>query len=373
MRSPKVPSMSSEALPPGSVIGIVGGGQLGRMLAQAAAKLGFRASIFCPEPDSPAFHVAAFRHCAAYDDAAALERFADQADVVTFEFENVPARTLEIIESRCAVAPPRQALQVAQDRLEERRFLTSLGLACAPFAEVPGAQALPEAWERLTGGGARTRLFLKKARFGYDGKGQTRIESRADVDAAMEWLGRDAAVLERAVPFRFEFSVICVRARAGGIAFYDPPMNAHRDGILRESQVPAPASLDLAYGLAERIATALDYVGVLAVEMFAVESGRGLEPVINEIAPRVHNSGHWTPEACAAGQFENHIRAVAGWPLGSTERHSNARMVNLLGPEADEWRALLTENPERSLTLYDKGEPRPGRKMGHYVELTPRG
>jgi 5-(carboxyamino)imidazole ribonucleotide synthase len=367
--------MTADALPPGSVVGIVGGGQLGRMLAQAAAKLGLRASIFAPEADSPAFDVAGIHHCAAYDDIAALERFAKQADAVTFEFENIPAESLAVIERHSRLSPPRRALEATQDRLAERRFLASLDLPCSPFEEVANGEALAQAWERLTKGREDTRLFLKKARFGYDGKGQMRIESRADMERARPWLGADAALLELGVAFRFELSVLCVRDPMGNIAFYEPPQNIHRDGILRESIVPAPmsgGSFDLVYGRARRIAEALDYVGVLAVEMFGTERNGGLDPIINEIAPRVHNSGHWTPEACAVGQFENHIRAVAGWPLGATERHSDARLVNLLGAEADDWRALLQQHPGRSLTLYGKGEARPGRKMGHYVDLSPK-
>lgn len=366
----------AEPLRPGSVIGIVGGGQLGRMLAQAAAKLGLRASIFAPELDSPAFEVAAFRHCAAYEDAEALERFASEADAVTFEFENIPAEALAIIERLSRLAPPRRALEVAQNRLEERRFLKALHLPVAPYAAVTGADALREAFERLTEGRPGSRLFLKKARLGYDGKGQMIIGGRADLPHAQSWLGEEAALLELGVAFSFELSVICVRDRSGRVSFYDLPQNIHRDGILRESIVPAPApdpSRGIACGYAERIADALDYAGVLAVEMFAVEShGGGFDMVINEIAPRVHNSGHWTLDACSISQFENHIRAVAGWPLGSTERHSNARLVNLLGEEADGWRALLTGHPSRSLTLYGKADARPGRKMGHYVDLSPK-
>ncbi len=367
--------MTIEPLAPGAVIGIVGGGQLGRMLAQAAAKLGFKASIYAPEGDNPAFEVSAFRHCAPYDEAGALERFAREADAVTYEFENIPATSLAIIEKHSRLAPPRRALEAAQDRLEERRFLTGLDLPCAPYAEVHGAHELPDAWSDLTGGDPHKRLFLKRARFGYDGKGQVVIESRDDLAAAQGWLGGDDALLETGVDFRFEFSVICVRDTAGNFRFYDPPRNIHESGILRESVVPAPlpaSARRIASGYARRIADALDYTGVLAVEMFAETRGGAIHPVINEIAPRVHNSGHWTAEACAADQFENHIRAVAGWPLGSGERHSDARMVNLLGEEADDWRRLMEENPARSLTLYGKRRAAPGRKMGHYVDLLPR-
>lgn len=365
--------MSSDVLAPGSVIGIVGGGQLGRMLALAAARLGFRASIFAPEADSPAFDVAALRHCAAYDDEAALCRFADEADAVTFEFENIPAEALGIIETRSHLSPPRRALEATQSRLAERRLLADLELPCAPHEPVENGDALEAACTRLWDRHPGTRLFLKRARLGYDGKGQMRLSSAAETDKARDWLGADDALLEAEVPYTFELSVLCVRGRSGEMRFYDPPRNVHGDGILRESIAPAPLPADAAMSarhIAGRIAEALGYAGVIATEMFAVDGPDGLQLFVNEIAPRVHNSGHWTPEACFTGQFENHIRAVAGWPLGSTERHSDARMVNLLGEEALEWPALLEADPRRILTLYGKREPRSGRKMGHYVELT---
>jgi 5-(carboxyamino)imidazole ribonucleotide synthase len=365
--------MMAEPLPPGSMIGIVGGGQLGRMLAQAAARLGLKASIFAPEADSPAFDVSAFRHCAAYDDAGALERFAEQADAVTFEFENIPAAALAIIEERSRLAPPRRALEVAQNRLEERRFLNSLALPCAPYQDVGGMNGLAEAWGRLQASRPGTAGYLKRARLGYDGKGQMKIADGSALAPARDWLGGDAALLECEIAFRLELSVIGVRGSDGQMAFYDLPQNRHEGGILRESLVPAPVPAaigDLARSYAGRIAQALDYVGVLAVEMFLAESGDGLKLLINEIAPRVHNSGHWTLDACAVSQFENHIRAVAGWPLGSTDRHSDARLVNLLGEEAGAWRALLDGHPARCLTLYGKDDARPGRKMGHYTDIS---
>jgi len=367
--------MTANPLPPGSVIGIVGGGQLGRMLAQAAAKLGLRASIFAPEADSPAFDVSAFQHCARYDDAGALDRFADQADAVTFEFENIPAGALAAIERNSRLFPPRRALEVAQDRLEERRFLTGLDLSVSPYEEVRGGSDLAAAAAQLWQRNGDAVLYLKRARLGYDGKGQMTIASESDLDTAQTWLGDDAALLESAVAFDYEMSVLCVRDRTGRCVFYDPPRNIHRNGVLKESIVPCPLSPrsdPVIFSQAERIASALDYVGVLAVEMFASKDKGGMTPVINEIAPRVHNSGHWTLDACTVSQFENHVRAVAGWPLGSTERHSEARLVNLLGDEVDQWRALLEEKPDRSLTLYGKSEVLPGRKMGHFTELFPR-
>jgi len=364
----------AEPLPRGAVIGIVGGGQLGRMLAQAAAKLGFKASIFSPEADSPAFDVAAFRHCASYDDAAALAAFAAEAAVVTFEFENVPSAALAVIEELCLVSPPRRALEVSQNRIAERRFLGSLDLPVAPWAELADASALPSAYAALTGERPGASAYLKRASHGYDGKGQIRIQGMADIPEAQAWLGGNAAILEREVSFAMELSVIGVRGADGLVAFYDSPQNIHRGGILHESIVPAAIPCEigtLARDYAGRIGAALDYVGVFAVEMFLTRDAAAPRLLINEIAPRVHNSGHWTIEACTVSQFENHIRAVAGWPLGSTQRHSSARLVNLLGDDADSWPALLAGHPARSLHLYGKAEARAGRKMGHYVDITP--
>ena len=364
----------AEPLPRGSVIGIVGGGQLGRMLAQAAAKLGFRTSIFAPEPDSPAFDVATHCHCGNYEDGKAIERFVSQAAAVTFEFENIPANIFDWTERYSRLAPPRRALEVAQDRLAERRFLAGLNLPVAPNMPVDSLTSLPDAYSELAAGAPGAAHFLKRARLGYDGKGQMRIASRADLPAAQSWLNGDTAVLEREIAFVMELSVICVRDAGGTIAFYDSPQNIHRGGILHESIVPAAIPCEigtLARDYASRIGAALDYIGVLAVEMFLTRDAASPRLLINEIAPRVHNSGHWTIEACAVSQFENHIRAVAGWPLGSTRRHSDARLVNLLGEDADSWPALLAGHPARSLHLYGKAEARAGRKMGHYVDLTP--
>jgi len=366
--------MTREPLPPGSTIGILGGGQLGRMLAQAAAKLGFRACVLSPEPDSPAFAVSAAHICAAYDDAEALKRLAGEADVVTFEFENVSAQALALLEGAALVAPPRVALEVTQDRLAEKRFLDTLGLPTAPYATVENASALAGAAEALRGSADQDAFFLKLARQGYDGKGQFKIKSAEDISKAQAWLANTNAVLEQAVAFEMELSVVAVRGGDGAMLFYDVPQNIHRDGVLRESIVPAPIPESVrreAQSYARRIAGALDYVGVLAVELFLLRQEGGLRLLVNEIAPRVHNSGHWTLEACAVSQFENHIRAVAGWPLGATWRHSDARMVNLLGKDVEDALTLLREDPARSLHLYGKHEARDGRKMGHYVELRP--
>lgn len=368
--------MPGEPLPPGSTIGILGGGQLGRMLAVAAAKLGLRVAIFEPEANCPAGEVSAVCVTAPYSDMMALEAFAHGCAVITLEFENVPVGASEVIERLKPVFPSPRALSVTQDRIAEKAFVASLGLPVGPYEPVDGASALHDAYRRLTTHSPYSAMFLKRARLGYDGKGQMRIASVADLDAAAAWLNDDSAVLEAAVPFALEISILAVRGRNGEIAFYDPPHNTHADGILCKSVVPAPISPETranAEDYARRIAKAFDYVGVLAVEMFLVRDAGGSEHLlINEIAPRVHNSGHWTVDACAISQFENHIRAVAGWPLGSTARHSDATMVNLLGDAAHDWRELLTAEPGRALTLYGKAEARPGRKMGHYVDIRPR-
>jgi 5-(carboxyamino)imidazole ribonucleotide synthase len=365
----------SEPLPPGSTIGILGGGQLGRMLAQAAAKLGLRACVMAPERDSPAFDVAAAHICADYDDEGALRMLAETADVVTFEFENVSAAALGVLEGATRVAPPRRALETTQDRIREKRFLDSLDLPTAPWVPVMGASGRAAAFEAVSAKVAGGPFFLKMASQGYDGKGQLRLGGAGDLANAGAWLGEREAVLEGAVGFEMELSVIAVRGGDGQIAFYDVPRNTHKSGVLDESLVPAPVPASVvaeAQDIARRIAEALGYVGVIAVEMFLERSGGSYRLSVNEIAPRVHNSGHWTIEACTVSQFENHIRAVAGWPLGSTERHSDARMVNLLGNDVDAAFTLIADNPARSLHLYGKREARPGRKMGHFVELSPR-
>lgn len=355
-------------LEPGSVIGILGGGQLGRMLAMAAAKLGFDTFIYSDETDPPAFAVSRYHAYGEYDNTPALKRFAEGWGAATYEFENIPAASLAAIEAGTPVRPPRRALEAAQNRLTERQLLQSLELGVAPFQHVAHAGELAGAYDALAlpaGRGA----FLKRLSLGYDGKGQTVIASRAGLEEAAAWLGDAPAILEAEVPFAFELSVIGVRGTDGGAAFYDCARNIHEGGILRESIVPAgiPESQQReAEAIAGRIMTALDYVGVIGVEMFALPDG-GL--IVNEIAPRVHNSGHWTLDACAISQFENHIRAIAGWPLGSTARHSDVRMVNLIGEEVNGWRQLAVSHPGRSLHIYGKTGVKPGRKMGHYCDL----
>jgi 5-(carboxyamino)imidazole ribonucleotide synthase len=355
-------------LPPNSVIGILGGGQLGRMLALAAARLGLKCHIFAPEPESPAFQVSARQTCAAYADEEALAAFAASVDVVTYEFENVPAETAAILGRLKPLAPGAEALATSQDRLAEKTFLSKIGLATAPFAAVEGKGSLEEALAR-TGRPA----VLKTRRFGYDGKGQVTIKSDTSLDSAWAAIARPA-ILEGYVAFEKEVSVIAARGWDGSIAVYDVPENRHADHILRESIVPAAITAEAeaeARDIAARITSALDYVGVIGVELFLARGKDGERLIVNEIAPRVHNSGHWTMDACLVSQFEQHIRAVAGWPLGDPWRHSDVIMTNLLGDEAENWRDLARE-PQLGVHLYGKTESRPGRKMGHVNRLTPR-
>jgi 5-(carboxyamino)imidazole ribonucleotide synthase len=353
-------------LPPGSTIGILGGGQLGRMLALAAARLGFRCHIYCPDPDSPAFDVAAERTVAAYEDAAALEAFAASVDVVTYEFENVDVAAAERIAAIVPVRPGPRALAVSQDRLTEKLFLRELGIATAPFAAVGDPASLDAALVAIG-----RPAVLKTRRFGYDGKGQLRIGADTHPHDALAAIGDAPAILEGFVPFSREVSMVAARGLDGGLAAYDLAENVHRDGILRSSTVPAaiaPHAADEARRIAEQILLSLDYVGMLGVEFFVVAEGGTERLLVNEIAPRVHNSGHWTEDACAVSQFENHVRAIAGWPLGPARRRCDAVMTNLIGRDAEGWRDLAAE-PDARLHLYGKREARPGRKMGHVNRL----
>ena len=350
-------------LPPGSTLGILGGGQLGRMLALAAARLGLRCRIYDPDPHAPAGHVA--RHePAGWDDADALCRFAQGCDAVTYEWENVPAAALDAVEAVRPLRPSRRAIEVSADRLTEKAFLNDLGLATAPYAAVDDAPSLAAALERI---GAPA--ILKTRRLGYDGKGQARIMSPADADAALADMAGAPAILEGFVHFTAEISVIAARGADGATAAYDPGANVHEGGILRTTTVPAPVPAALrqdAVLAAARILDALDYVGVMGVELFV--TGGGL--VVNEIAPRVHNSGHWTQAGCAVDQFEQHVRAVAGWPLGDGARHADVVMENLIGDEVGR-AETLARDPAVQLHLYGKAEARPGRKMGHANRVAP--
>lgn len=364
------------AVGPNGVIGILGGGQLGRMLSLAAARLGLNCHVYCPETGAPASAAAAATTIGSYTDAAALARFGRSVDVVTYEFENVPAETVEILtQAGVRVAPGAKALAVAQDRLIEKQFVRSLGAATAPFEAVDGADDLAAALKRL---GAPA--ILKTRRLGYDGKGQTLIRA-SDGNAGDTWreatekawaeIGARPSILEGFVDFDFEVSVIGARSASGEIALYDPPRNEHQGGILRRSTVPSGASeatIRAAADIARKMLDALDYVGVIGVEFFALKDG---SVAVNEFAPRVHNSGHWTADACAVSQFEQHIRAVAGWPLGDAARHSDAVMENLLGDEAARWESLARE-PQTCVHLYGKRDAAPGRKMGHITRVSAR-
>jgi 5-(carboxyamino)imidazole ribonucleotide synthase len=353
-------------LKPGDTIGIVGGGQLGRMLAMAAARLGLRCRVFSPDPDSPAFDVVANAICAEYADVEALELFASDVDVITYEFENVPAASAMILAARRPVLPDRKILETTQDRLIEKDFVTHLGIKTADYADVSSPQTLHAAIAKIG-----LPAVLKTRRFGYDGKGQTIIRSSDDPDRAWEDLGTKSAILEAFVPFEREISVVAARSADGSVECFDVTENEHRDHILKVSRVPAAISDPLAAqarDIARRIADALDYVGVLAVEMFVVPDGGEPKILVNEIAPRVHNSGHWTLDGASISQFEQHIRAVAGWPLGKPIRHGDVIMTNLIGDEINSYEDWLPV-PGATVHLYGKGTPRPGRKMGHVTKV----
>jgi 5-(carboxyamino)imidazole ribonucleotide synthase len=356
--------MSGSALPPGSTIGILGGGQLGRMLALAAAPLGLKCHIYAPEADSPAFQVSADDTVADYLDEKALAGFADAVDAVTYEFENVPARTVEILEARVAVRPGSKALAVAQDRIKEKTLARKLGAMTAEFAAVNSLDDLREAVQRVG-----TPGILKTTRLGYDGKGQAKVNGAADCEAAWKAIKGEPAIYERFVHFDREVSVIIARDVAGKVAAFDVTENVHRNHILYTSTVPARVAPEIASEavfVAQRMAEALDYVGVMGIEFFV-----GADVLyVNEIAPRVHNSGHWTMDGCLVSQFEQHIRAVAGWPLGATVRHADVVMTNLLGDEAGAWPGIVME-PGAVLHLYGKGDARPRRKMGHVNRVRP--
>ncbi|MDX3929323.1 MAG: 5-(carboxyamino)imidazole ribonucleotide synthase [Shinella sp.] len=345
-------------------IGIIGGGQLGRMLAMAAARLNFRTVVLEPQVDCPASQVANVQIAAAYDDPAALAELAHLSDVVTYEFENVPVTAAKALETSVPVYPPPRALEVSQDRLVEKRFLNECGIVTARFEAVDSQDELEAALDAFGGVGV-----LKTRRMGYDGKGQRLFRSPADEsDGAFAALGGVPLILESLVPFEREISIIAARSLDGTIVCFDPAQNIHRDGILHTSTLPAginEATADMARKSARAILDQLAYVGVIGVEFFVLADG-GL--VANEMAPRVHNSGHWTEAACVVSQFEQHIRAVAGYELGDARRHSDCVMQNLIGDEIDDVPALLRE-PDVLVHLYGKTEARPGRKMGHFTRL----
>jgi len=350
-------------LQPGGTIGILGGGQLGRMLAVAASRLGFRTHIFEPAANPPAADVAHALTTASYEDHDALRAFAAAVDVITYEFENIPTAALDVLEAALPIRPNRRALASSQDRLVEKDFLSGLGLQVAPYHAVNNATDLAAAI-RAVG----LPAILKTTRLGYDGKGQARIMVPEDAEAALAAMNGAPAVLEAFVTFSHEVSVIAARGLDGSIAAYDPGENVHRDGILHTTTIPArltPNRRSDAVLMAARILNTLDYVGVMGVELFVTADGL----IVNEIAPRVHNSGHWTQNGCAVDQFEQHIRAVAGWPLGDGGRHSDVIMENLIGDDILRVPDIAAERGA-ALHLYGKTEARPGRKMGHVNRVT---
>jgi len=357
-----------QALPPNAVIGIVGGGQLGRMSALAAARLGYRCHILTPEADSPASQVSARTFQGDYEDPAALRAFAESVDVITFEFENVSAEGLDLLVSIRPVRPSPAILRISQDRVAEKTFLAEAGIAAAPWAAVADAAGLAAAVARIG-----LPAVIKTTRLGYDGKGQAMLRSASDIATAWRELTPKPLVLEGFIDFACEISVVVARGLDGRMSAFDPVQNHHRDHILDLTVAPAPiapATARTATGTALAVAERLGLVGLLAVEMFVTREGGVL---VNEIAPRPHNSGHWTIDACPASQFELHVRAVAGLPLPDASRHSDAVMKNIVGPaELACWPAILAE-PGLLPHLYGKAEARPGRKMGHVTRLFPRG
>lgn len=353
----------NKPLETGQVIGILGGGQLGRMLSVAASRLGFKTCIFEPAGDCPASHVANYHFQADYTDEEALAKFADAVDVITYEFENIPTSALDFLESKRTIRPNREALRVSQDRLTEKTFLNDLGLHTAPFAAIDTLDELNAAVTEIG-----TPSILKTRRFGYDGKGQARIKSQGDIAPAFADMAGAPSLLEGFVDFNFEVSVIGARSADGQISCFDPGENIHKNGILDTTTVPARLSASQrtdAVLLAAKILNALEYVGVMGVELFVTNKGL----IVNEIAPRVHNSGHWTQNGCTIDQFEQHIRAVAGWPLGDGTRHSNVVMENLIGDDVLRV-PELSKDGNVAIHLYGKADVKAGRKMGHINRIT---
>lgn len=351
--------------PPGSTIGILGGGQLGRMLASAAAQLGYHTHILAPDAESVAAQSASSFTRADYHSRIVLDEMAARCDVVTYEFENIAIDPVDYLSTKVPVHPAPAALAIAQDRASEKAFVDGIGGRTAPWRRVTSLDELRVALAEI---GAPA--ILKTLRLGYDGKGQVRIASPDEAEAAWHAIGQRPAILEGFVTFTHEFSIILARGADGSMVSYPPPWNQHVDGILATSSLPAPAEIAAHWGIAAaltgRIADTLDYVGVLTCEFFATAEG----PVLNEMAPRVHNSGHWTIEGAVTSQFENHIRAICGLPLGDTALTAPAvEMENLIGDAANRWAEILAE-PGAHLHLYGKGEVRPGRKMGHVTRIT---
>jgi 5-(carboxyamino)imidazole ribonucleotide synthase len=357
--------MSPGLLPPGARIGILGGGQLGRMTALAAARLGYRCHVFATEPDCPAAQVCDAATVAPFTDGAALAHFAGTVDVATFEFENIPAAAAHSVAARTPVLPRPEILEITQDRLREKDFLRSIGVATTAYREIADLASLRQAMRDFG-----RPAVLKCVRFGYDGKGQVTLGPQSRLDEAWRGVGGELGILEAFVDFACEISVVLARGGDGLSAAYPPVENRHKNHVLGTTIAPARIAAETAVRamtIACDIAERLDLVGVLAVEMFLTRSG---EILVNELAPRPHNSGHWTIDACVTSQFEQLVRALCGLPLGSVAHHSDAVMQNLLGEEVENWREALAE-PFAKLHLYGKRGARPGRKMGHVTRLLP--
>ncbi len=351
---------------PGGTLGIIGGGQLGLMTSLAAARLGIKCHIYCPEAGSPAFSVSDAHTCAPYENLDALARFADSVDAVTFEFENIPADSVRVLAEHVPVRPGWKVLETAQERVTEKSFFNGLGIETAPWRAVASRSELDNAVAEIG-----LPAVLKTCRFGYDGKGQAKIKEPKDLDAAWAAMAGGPAILEGFVDFTMEASVLVARGLDGRAACYDLVENRHKNHILDVTIAPAPLPADMmdrARDIALRTAEALDLVGLLAVELFVTHDGRLL---VNEMAPRPHNSGHWTMDACYTDQFEQFVRAVCGLPLGNPGRFADAVMTNLIGKDVDRWRDLMAESGAM-LHLYGKSEARPGRKMGHVTRIFSR-
>jgi len=360
------PESGPVPLVPGQTLGILGGGQLGRMLAVAAARLGLKTNVFDPDQFAPAGQVAQQLFSSSYRDRMALTAFARSSDVITYEFENIPTEALDLLGNLRPIRPGRQALAISQDRLTEKTFLAEQGCQTARFASVESLADLQAAIAEIG-----LPAILKTRRLGYDGKGQVRITDPSEAESAWDEIGAVPAILEGHVPFQFEASLIAARGLDGAISVYDPGENVHRGGILATTTVPARLSPSQRHDgvlMAAKLLNALDYVGVMGVELFVTKTAM----IVNEIAPRVHNSGHWTQNGCSVDQFEQHVRAVAGWPLGDGTRFANVVMENLIGDDLDRL-GEFARDPRCAIHLYGKSETRPGRKMGHVNLVYPLG
>ncbi|WP_281300688.1 MULTISPECIES: 5-(carboxyamino)imidazole ribonucleotide synthase [unclassified Iodidimonas] len=356
----------ADILAPGARIGILGGGQLGLMLSLAAARLGYRTAIFSPEPESPAFRACDRFWQASYQDRTALAEFADAVDLISFEFENVPAPSLDFLSALQPIQPGIKALATSQDRMLEKDFLSLLDIPVAPYHDVATAAALADAAQVLG-----YPVIAKTRRLGYDGKGQVRLYGPDEIETGWTALGSDLVIVEKLIPFDREISIILARARDGSMRHYPPIENRHASGILRSSHLPAQldeSCFEQAISYAHAIATALDYVGILTVEMFVIDDQH--EVIVNEIAPRVHNSGHWTIDGAVTSQFEQHIRAICGLPLGASDALGRVRMENLIGDDISHWQNILSD-PYAHLHHYGKAAAKPGRKMGHVTWVEP--